>query len=208
MQILFIAATEKEIESFAKIHDGIDVLITGIGIASTVYHLQKRLQQIDYDLIIQSGIAGSFNNKIQPGQTVLIKQDCFGDLGLEEKDDFKSIFEAGLGNKDEFPFENGWLINPHTIFQSTSFSFVNAVTVNKVSDDPLKKQQMIQKYSPQAESMEGAALHYVCLQENLPFLQVRSISNYVGERDRNKWKMKEAIDNLTNELGNVLSELT
>ena len=197
-----------EIESFAKIHDGIDVLITGIGIASTVYHLQKRLQQIDYDLIIQSGIAGSFNNKIQPGQTVLIKQDCFGDLGLEEKDDFKSIFEAGLGNKDEFPFENGWLINPHTIFQSTSFSFVNAVTVNKVSDDPLKKQQMIQKYSPQAESMEGAALHYVCLQENLPFLQVRSISNYVGERDRNKWKMKEAIDNLTNELGNVLSELT
>ena len=208
MQILFIAATEKEIESFAKIHDGIDVLITGIGIASTVYHLQKRLQQIDYDLIIQSGIAGSFNNKIQPGQTVLIKQDCFGDLGLEEKDDFKSIFEAGLGNKDEFPFENGWLINPHTIFQSTTFSFVNAVTVNKVSDDPLKKQQMIQKYSPQAESMEGAALHYVCLQENLPFLQVRSISNYVGERDRNKWKMKEAIDNLNNELGNVLSELT
>ena len=48
--------------------------------------------------------------------------------------------------------------------------------------------------------MEGAALHYVCLQQSVPFLQIRSISNEVGERDKSKWRMKEAVENLNTEL--------
>jgi futalosine hydrolase len=31
--------------------------------------------------------------------------------------------------------------------------------------------------------MEGAALHFVCLQEDISFIQLRAISNFVGERD-------------------------
>jgi futalosine hydrolase len=45
--------------------------------------------------------------------------------------------------------------------------------------------------------MEGAALHYVCLQTGVPFIQIRCISNYVGERDKSKWKFNEAFDSLT-----------
>jgi futalosine hydrolase len=41
--------------------------------------------------------------------------------------------------------------------------------------------------------MEGAAFHYVCLQEGMPFAQVRSISNYVEPRNRSAWKIKEAV---------------
>ena len=48
------------------------------------------------------------------------------------------------------------------------------------------------KFLPVIESMEGAALHYVCLMEKIPFLQIRSISNYIGERDKKKWNMKDA----------------
>ena len=54
--------------------------------------------------------------------------------------------------------------------------------------------------------MEGAALHYVCLQEKVPFIQLRAISNYVGERDKSKWKMQEAITNLHNELLKLLNQ--
>jgi futalosine hydrolase len=52
--------------------------------------------------------------------------------------------------------------------------------------------------------MEGAALHYVCLQQEINFLQLRSISNIVGERDKQKWEMKEAIANLNMELKKIL----
>ena len=56
--------------------------------------------------------------------------------------------------------------------------------------------------------MEGAAFHYVCLQQKIKFLQLRSISNRVGERDKTKWAMKEAIANLNIELKKLVKNIT
>jgi futalosine hydrolase len=44
--------------------------------------------------------------------------------------------------------------------------------------------------------MEGAALHYVGGITNTPFIQIRAVSNYVGERNKAKWKLKESIEQL------------
>jgi futalosine hydrolase len=208
MQILLIAATDEEIRPFINIKTGIDVLISGVGVPSTLYHLQKRMQQIDYDLIIQAGIAGTYKEDLKPGDTVLVKQDSFGDLGMEEKENFTSIFATTLVHKDEFPFSDGWLANTNTIFKTSSLPAVKSITINKVSDSALQKQQLVKNFNADIETMEGAALHYVCLQENIPFLQMRSISNYVGERDKTKWKMKEAITNLNAELARLINGLT
>lgn len=208
MQILVITATGSEVQPFINADTGIDVLITGVGVPATLYHLQKRMQQIDYNLIIQAGIAGTFNKSIQLGQVVLVKQDTFGDIGMEEKENFVSIFETGFADKNEFPFKDGWLVNADEINKLSDLAIVKAITVNKVSDSDLQKQQFIKQFNADIESMEGAALHYVCLQENVPFIQLRSISNFVGERDRTKWKMKEAIINLNIQLLKVINNLT
>ena len=58
--------------------------------------------------------------------------------------------------------------------------------------------------SSNIETMEGAALHYVCLSERIPFLQLRCVSNYVGERDKSKWALREAIMNLNIELQRLI----
>lgn len=208
MQILLIAATTQEIEPFLDSNTGFDFLITGVGAPATIYHLQKRMHQIDYDLIIQAGIAGTFNKDIQLGQVVLVKQDTFGDIGMEEKEKFVSIFETGFAEKNEFPFKNGWLVNTDVLNKLSDLAVVKAITVNKVSDSELQKQQFIKQFKADIESMEGAALHYVCLQENVSFIQLRSISNFVGERDKTKWKMKEAIINLNIQLQKVINNLT
>ncbi|MCH5683849.1 hypothetical protein LWM68_06005 [Niabella sp. W65] len=42
--------------------------------------------------------------------------------------------------------------------------------------------------------------------EKIPFLQIRGISNYVGERDKRKWNFKDAIDNLNNELVRIVEQ--
>jgi futalosine hydrolase len=208
MQILLIAATTPEIEPFITTRPGIDVLITGVGVPSVLYHLQKRMHQIDYDFIIQAGIAGTFTDAIQPGQTVLVKQDCFADLGFEEKENYTPIFETGFADKNEPPFENGWLVNRTDHLHTGALPLVKAITVNKVSDNDLQKQQFIKQFNADIESMEGAAVHYICLQENMPFIQLRSVSNFVGERDKTKWKMKEAIENLNIELTKLINRLT
>jgi futalosine hydrolase len=208
MQILLIAATATEIEPFTAANNQIDVLITGVGVPSTIYHLQKRIHQMDYDFIIQAGIAGSFSNDIALGQVVLVKQDCFADLGIEEKQTYAPIFNTAFADKDEFPFTDGWLMNSDENLKYSNLPKAKAITVNKVSDSELQKKQFLQTFNADIETMEGAALHYVCLQEQIPFLQIRSISNLVGERDKTKWKMKEAIQNLNTELQILINGLT
>jgi futalosine hydrolase len=55
--------------------------------------------------------------------------------------------------------------------------------------------------------MEGAAFHFVCLQQKIPFIQIRSISNSVGERDKTKWVIKDAVNNLNSELVKLINDL-
>lgn len=200
MQILLIAATTHEIGSYTAENSHVDVLVTGVGVPSTIYRLQKRIHQADYDLIIQAGIAGSFNHAIQLGTVVLVKQDCFADIGMEEKGDYIPVFDTQLSDRDEFPFKNGLLLNTEENLKYSDLPTVKAITVNKVSDSELQKQQYTTIFNADIETMEGAALHYVCLQEQISFMQIRAISNYVGERDKTKWKIKEAIKNLNEEL--------
>jgi futalosine hydrolase len=196
MQILVIAATKAEIEQLVEIPGYLDIEITGVGVPATIFHLQKRLKQIDYDLVIQVGIAGTFGNKFRVGEVAVVKQDTFADIGMEESGVFTSIFETGFAEKNEFPFSGGWLVNDHPIIDRLQLPLATGATINRVSDSQLQKQQFIKSFAPDIETMEGAALHYVCLLEKLPFIQIRAISNEVGIRDKGKWKMNEAIGSL------------
>ena len=205
MKILLVAATRSEIEPLHSLPEEVDIEITGVGCPAALYHLQKKLYQTNYNLVIQAGIAGSFNDKFQPGDVVMVKQDTFADIGMEETGEFTSIYDTVFADKNKFPFKNGWLINEDAYTENQHLPLVNAITINKISDSILQKEQFIKKFSPDIETMEGAALHYVCLQEHVPFIQIRSISNEVGIRDKRKWKMKEAIINLNKETEQLIN---
>lgn len=200
MKILVVAATQQEIAPFVNLNNNIDALICGVGIPSTVYYLTKKLLQKKYDLVIQAGIAGSFSKKIKNGEVVAVEQDAFADIGVEEDRKFKTIFQLGFGDENKFPFTNGWLINTSEILMTTHLKKVKAVTVNKINDRKKQTKQLKEIFNAEIESMEGAAFHFVCLQQNIQFLQIRSISNKVGERDKTKWEINDALENLNREL--------
>lgn len=214
MKILLTAATTFEIEPTLQLIEKkglsssteIIVVITGIGSVNATYLLTTAITNQKPGMVIQAGLAGSFNyNEIGPAKTVLVKYDAFGDLGMEEKGTFTTVFDAGFAGKNHFPFTDGWLINPHSLLNNSALPVVKSVTINKVSDSNIQKEQLIKTFSPQTETMEGAALHYVCLQQQIPFLQIRSISNEVGERDKSKWQIKQAVENLNTELIKLLN---
>jgi futalosine hydrolase len=204
MNVLVVSATEFEIEPLVHENNIADVLITGIGIPATIFHLTKKLSQKNYDLVIQAGIAGTFSPDLKKGTVLLVDKDAFGDLGIYEKGNFKTLFDSGFINENEFPFSNGWLVNRHEYLTHSSLSLATGITVNKITDDGIQIKKLSDKFKPDIESMEGAALHYVCLQQKIKFLQLRSISNTVGERDKQKWEMKKAITNLNMELKKVI----
>jgi futalosine hydrolase len=173
MKILVVASTQLEIEPFINLKNNTEVLICGVGIPSTVYHLTKKLLQEKYDFVIQAGIGGSFTKKIKLGEVVAVEQDAFADIGVEEKKKFKTIFDLGFGDKNEFPFNNGCLINSSEILTRSHLKKVKGITVNKISDRKKQSKQLKNIFTAEIESMEGAAFHFVCLQQNIPFLQIR-----------------------------------
>jgi futalosine hydrolase len=207
MNLLIVSATEIEIAPFLKENNKADVLITGVGIPATIFHLTKKLLQINYDMVIQAGIAGTFNNGINLEEVVLVREDTFADIGIEENGNFINLFETGLMNKNDFPYKNGWLVNNNSILKKNQFSVAKAITINKITDDHLQLKGLQQKFGAEIESMEGGAFHYVCLQQKINFLQIRAISNTVGERDKTKWQLKNAIENLNKELLQLIENL-
>jgi len=207
MQILVVSATQQELAPFLSQSTHVDHIITGVGSPACIYQLVKKLQQKKYDVIIQAGIAGTFNAGITLAETVLVQKDAFADLGVIEQNQLYSLFDMQWAGKNEWPYKESWLVNDYPFLTKSTLKKVSGVTVNMVSDDLNIANLYMQKYYADIESMEGAAFHYVCLQENINFIQLRSISNRVGERDKNKWKMKEAIENLNKELFEIIKAL-
>src|SRR5689334_21050112 len=110
MHICIVSATSLELQYFEKQHD---VLITGVGTASTAYHLTKKLQTGKPDLFLQAGIAGSFDENLPLGQAVVINADRFADLGVQEHNQWNDVFDMKLTEAEVHPYRRGWLINPH-----------------------------------------------------------------------------------------------
>jgi futalosine hydrolase len=211
-KILIVAATPFEIQPFMEFlkqsaqikynplfgQNGyeFDVLITGVGIANTALKLGKTLSKKPYDFALNAGIAGSFNRKILRGDVVEVVSEQYGDLGVEEADGrFSDMFETGLMDKDEKPFKDGKLLNTKPLKLKTA-KLVSGLTVQKVHGFTDSIEAVLAKYRTDIETMEGAAFFQACLTEGVAFCQIRAISNYVEPRNRENWKLKEAIENL------------
>ena len=221
-KILFVVATKSEIEpllnflNFTKQNgylyksEKADILVTGVGIVFTIFSLQKHLSAYKYRLVINTGIAGSFHKEIPLGEVLLISRDRFADIGIESNEGFQNLFETAFADKNAFPFTEGILAPKINLFLPllNKLPVHNAITVNMVHGTEDSISLFSKKYKATAESMEGAAVFYVCMMLNTNVIQIRSISNYVEPRDTSTWKIKEAIINLNNYLIDFVSEWT
>lgn len=216
MHCLVIAATATELKPFldeykaginmpAAMHT--DALVTGIGLTAATWSLTRQISINRPDIVIQAGVAGCFDTSIPLGTVMAVKKDTMADQGVIEKGILKSIFDLQLAPPGKAPFSNGWLSNQSTVLKKIKLKKVTGISVNEITTSRQKQRLYREKFNPTLESMEGAALHYVCLQEKIPFVQLRSISNYIGERNKKKWNLKDAVINLNKELIRLLHQL-
>jgi futalosine hydrolase len=216
MNILLVAATALEITPFLEYYrkesnisgnNNVDVLITGIGLTASTYSLTKQLAIKRPDLIIQAGVAGCFATAVPLGSVVAVKQEAIADQSVIELEKLKTLFDLKLVPQNQFPFKKGWLDNKSELLKKIKLKKVKGISVNEITTSKQKVKFYSNTFDPVTESMEGAALHYVCLMEKIPFIQIRAVSNYIAERNKKNWNMKESIINLNKELISVLNQL-
>jgi futalosine hydrolase len=186
----------------------IDVLVTGVGMVPTAVITGLVLGKYKYDAVINAGICGSFNHEIPIGKAVNITSDCLPETGAEDGEHFLSLVDLKLLDKDEYPFNNGKLVN-HSMFDSKLINgllAVSGVTVNTVHGNKKSIEAFVRAHNADVESMEGAAFMYSCKVYKARFLQVRTISNYIENRDVSKWDIPLSIKNLNTFLLDLLNE--
>ena len=203
--ILIAAATPFEIKNIIDfvnqnpLYEDIIFSITGIGIAATAYSLTKAINNKKPDIIIQAGIAGAFNHDLKIGDVVLVKSETWSDLGIEDNNRYLTLFETNLLGINTPPYRHGEI--PFTgINGFDHLKRVKAITSNTAHGNDNTINNIIEKFNPEIETMEGAAAAYVCASENIPFIQIRAISNYVEKRDKSKWNIPLAISRLNEEI--------
>jgi len=226
LRILVVASSNREVMDFAgkmqfvhqvdpnyrsyKFGDmQVDTLVTGYGSVYTSYLLTRALNLMNYDLSINIGLAGSFDHFLEQGFVVNVVQDQFADLGVEYKNKIYTLFEEELMNENEFPFTEGVLnsLGNFEIEEVESLIPVKGITLNTLHSDPKWIGILRDKYSPEIETMNGAAFFYVCLSEKVPFLQIRAISHFVEIKRIENWNIPSAIKNLSCSLLHILDEL-
>lgn len=200
VSLLLVAATELELRPFRDLAFPstvqVDFLVSGIGLLASSCKITEILANAHYDLVLQLGIAGTFELAKYPlGSLVIVGRDCEAQLGVWQNGEFWDIFRLELA-ESRFPFRDGYLENPYISQIPKLLPVVNGISVSTISTEPSLIEYYCQRYKAEIESMEGASLHYVCLMRGIRFFQLRGISNVVGDRNKQNWQTTETLNKI------------
>jgi futalosine hydrolase len=175
--------------------DGFDVRIAGVGPALAAARTAAALAVADYRLVISAGIGGGFSGQADVGSLVVASEIIAADLGAETAEGFLSLDALGFGSARiavdpelaskltqalsaaGLPVHRGPVLTVSTVTGTAETARVRAAQVPGAA----------------AEGMEGFGVAAAALDHGAPVLEIRAISNAVGPRDRDAWRIKDAL---------------
>lgn len=188
------------------------LLVTGVGPLAAALEAAAALERFEVSGMLNLGVAGSFDTAKAPLLApVAASEEVCADFGVAGQD--------GLADASGFPFpqwEGGGekifdriRLRPDEAAEALGLALPQgwlrapALTSGVVTGSAGRAAALAARHGAITESMEGFALALACRVRGLPFLEVRTISNPVGERDRKQWKLAQALAGL----GDVLAGL-
>lgn len=189
-----------------SVHDKTyDLIITGPGVFNTAHALTVYLEQSCPCLILQTGIAGVFRQTgLSIGDVAVATREQYIHTGIQTDSlenaplPFDLIESDPLSRKGIYPFEKVRVDHFHEML-SRVFSKKEAIlakgsfiTVSSITSSEKFAQQLYSVFSPVMEAMEGAACAHIAALYNVPMIEVRAASNFVGETDKSKWDIERA----------------
>jgi futalosine hydrolase len=201
MNILVMTAVAVERDAVLRgLHDSasFNVAIAGVGAAAAAARTATLLAAAKYDLVISAGIAGGFVGRAEVGSIVIANQTIAADLGAQTPDGFRSLDQLGFGSA-QVPIDVGLANRLAEVLRDAGRSVQTGtvLTVSTVTGTAETAAELVLRVpGATAEAMEGYGVGIAAFNGGIPFLEIRTISNLVGPRDRSAWRIEEALQAL------------
>ncbi len=196
--------------------------IGGCDKANTAHMLTCLLEimQPGPSLVVQVGVAGAFRSPggaahstalgavVEIGDVVLATQEAYSDTGSSSPEGWLSAADLGLPIARVAGVELSGIFPLDPLMVEAARGATTAlewpgvglkihtgpcVTSSQATGRQAEADTIYGRWGALAESMEGAAAAHICALYGVPFLEVRGISNLVGDRDRGAWQMERAV---------------
>lgn len=190
------------------------LLVTGVGPLNAALEMGAALAAGGVEGAVNLGVAGSFDMNAAPlcapvaaDEEVCAEFGVTGPGGLADASGFAFPQWEGPGGKifERIPLDPAQAARAMGLSLGADVALGAALTVAGVTGSRVRAAELARRHGALTESMEGFALALACLTRGVPFLEVRTVSNEVGERDRARWMLREALTGLGDVLAGLLS---
>lgn len=180
------------------------LLHSGIGKINAASAVTALLETFEPEAVIVTGCAGAYpQSGLQVGDLVLASEEILADEGVLTPQGFVDFAALGFPllehggpvMEQRFPADPRLLAATRPLFENAA-SAAGArvttgpmVTVSTCSGTDQAAQSMVERTGGICENMEGAAVAQICRLYEVPFLELRGISNQVENRDLERWDL-------------------
>lgn len=196
--ILVVAAVSKELD-WLNSRAGVEVLITGVGPVDAAARVSKALTQAHYEVVINAGIAGAMPGVAKVGDAVVIGEEM---LALEQESGEPISLPQGNVLANRVPSDAALT----EMVTSLGFPLVRGITVTHVTSSDATAMQLHSR-GAEVETMEGFAVLRAAQLAGVPAIELRGISNIVGDRRNSGWDFEAGMGGLRRILNAALDLL-
>ncbi|MGW1229171.1 futalosine hydrolase [Streptomyces sp. NPDC001478] len=181
-----------------------DVLAGEAGPAAAAASAAFALAAERYDLVVSAGIGGGFAPAAPVGSLVVASRIVAADLGAETPEGFLPVTELGFGRSFHLPPRS--LVR--AVAAASGAATGDVLTVSTVTGSAERAAGLLAAHPDAlAEAMEGFGVAEAAARLDLPVLELRAVSNAVGPRDRDAWRIGDALTALTGAFGTLIPVL-
>lgn len=196
--ILVVCAVPQEL-AWIDSRAGVEVLAAGVGPVDAASRVTQALAKTTFDMVISAGIAGAFPGVARVGDGVVVGEEMM-ELNLETGESI--VLPGGETLNDRVHAD----ANVVDAVMALGFPLVRGITVTRVTSTDATARRLREKHVD-VETMEGFAVLRAAQLMNVPALEVRGISNIVGERKTSGWDFEAGIRGLRQVLNATLDLL-
>ncbi len=182
--ILVTCAVGKELAFFRSLPH-VEMLVTGVGPVEAAASVSRALAQSPYELVISAGIAGAFEGEAHIGEGLVVAEEIF-EVDLETSEPL--ALPDGASVIDRVGSELSLVDR----LVELDFRSVRGITVPRVTATD-RTASRLRALGVGIESMEGFAVLRAAEIAGIPAIEVRGISNIVGDRSRSRWDFDAGV---------------